>query len=390
MPAVPEPLGRLAGVRRRRRAVRQRRRRRELQLRRLRAGRHPAQPVRRPAGAGVGGVHDAADRRRAARCAARTSARPATRPASAARSCASNPTPARRWPDNPNAGSPDPNARRIVAYGLRNPFRITVRPGTNEVWAGDVGWRHVGGDRPPAEPDRRDGRTSAGRATRATAARATTTTLNLEPLRDALRAGRRGPRAPYFTYNHQRTVVPGETCPTGGSSISGLAFYAPGGSFPAAYDGALFFADYSRNCIWVMMRRRRTALPDPANVDRPSSPRPPARSSSSSARAGTSSTSTSAAARSGASAGGDERRRRSRGATATPSSGAVPLTVTFDGRGSSDPDGDAAHVRVGPRRRRRVRRLDVGHAEPHLHHAGRGHGAPAGDRHRRPDATPTR
>ena len=41
---------------------------------------------------------------------------------------------------NPLIGHTDPNARRIVASGLRNPFRITVRPGTNEVWAGDVGW----------------------------------------------------------------------------------------------------------------------------------------------------------------------------------------------------------------------------------------------------------
>src|SRR5262245_23893084 len=43
-------------------------------------------------------------------------------------------------PDNPLASSSDANARRIVAYGLRNPFRITMRPGTNELWIGDVGW----------------------------------------------------------------------------------------------------------------------------------------------------------------------------------------------------------------------------------------------------------
>ena len=41
---------------------------------------------------------------------------------------------------NPFFASPDANARRIVAYGLRNPFRITQRPGTDELWIGDVGW----------------------------------------------------------------------------------------------------------------------------------------------------------------------------------------------------------------------------------------------------------
>ena len=41
---------------------------------------------------------------------------------------------------NPLIGSSDANARRIVAHGLRNPFRLTIRPGTNEVWIGDVGW----------------------------------------------------------------------------------------------------------------------------------------------------------------------------------------------------------------------------------------------------------
>jgi glucose/arabinose dehydrogenase len=51
-------------------------------------------------------------------------------------------------------------------------------------------------------------------------------------------------------------------CPAGSSSISGLAFYN-GGSFPSAYDGALFFSDHSRRCIWIMFRGAN-GLPDPA------------------------------------------------------------------------------------------------------------------------------
>jgi glucose/arabinose dehydrogenase len=53
-------------------------------------------------------------------------------------------------PDNPRSLDPDPNVRRIFAYGFRNPFRFTIRPGTNDVWVGDVGWNdweeidHVG------------------------------------------------------------------------------------------------------------------------------------------------------------------------------------------------------------------------------------------------------
>ena len=43
-------------------------------------------------------------------------------------------------PDNPFVSSQNANTRRIVAYGLRNPFRATVRPGTIELWVGDVGW----------------------------------------------------------------------------------------------------------------------------------------------------------------------------------------------------------------------------------------------------------
>ena len=69
------------------------------------------------------------------------------------RSCASTRRPGPRLPDNPLAASSDANARRIVAYGLRNPFRFTIRPVTNDLWIGDVGWDDLGGDQPAAVPD---------------------------------------------------------------------------------------------------------------------------------------------------------------------------------------------------------------------------------------------
>ncbi len=53
---------------------------------------------------------------------------------------------------NPNIGSPDLNARRIISYGVRNPFRFTFRPGTSELWIGDVGfsaWEEINRPRRP-------------------------------------------------------------------------------------------------------------------------------------------------------------------------------------------------------------------------------------------------
>ncbi len=51
-----------------------------------------------------------------------------------------NPDTGDAMPDNPAAGDANANRRRIVAYGFRNPFRFTFRPGTSELWIGDVGW----------------------------------------------------------------------------------------------------------------------------------------------------------------------------------------------------------------------------------------------------------
>src|SRR5919202_1986888 len=174
-----------------------------------------------------------------------------------------NPDTGAALPDNPLASSADPNARRIIAYGLRNPFRFAFRPGTSELWVGDVGWsdsEELDRVLSPTDsvvenfgwpcyegPTRQPGYDGAN--------------LNIC---NNLYAQAGAVTDPYYTYHHSAQVVPGETCPTGGSSVTGRAFYR-GGPYPPEYDGALFFADYSRNCIWAM-QPSGGGLPNPSNI----------------------------------------------------------------------------------------------------------------------------
>ena len=58
-----------------------------------------------------------------------------------------------------------------------------------------------------------------------------------------------------------------EACGTGSSSISGLAFYQ-NGTYPSSYRNALFFSDYSRNCLWVMFADA-SGMPNPNTVPFP-------------------------------------------------------------------------------------------------------------------------
>jgi glucose/arabinose dehydrogenase len=242
-------------------------------------------------------------------------------------------------PDNPMASSSDANARRIVGYGLRNPFRVTTRPGTNEVWIGDVGWseweeinRLVSPTAAPVDNFgwpcyEGDGRQSGYDA------------ANLSVCENLYAEGTAAVVAPYFRYHHNDLVLPNDVCPKGGSSVAGTSFaFSSGGSYPAEYRGALFFADYTRRCIWAIptganglpdIAKRRTFVAgaaEPVNlqigpggdlfyVD----------------------------------LGGSVRRIRYFSqnqppiavASANPTSGAAPLAVAFDGTASSDPDGDA-------------------------------------------------
>jgi glucose/arabinose dehydrogenase len=164
-------------------------------------------------------------------------------------------------PGNPLFSSPDANARRVVSYGLRNPFRFTFRPGTSEIWIGDVGWGTW------EEIDRVQTLTSLTNygwpCYEGSGKMPSYDNLNLNICENLYNeAG--AVKAPYWSYNHSAKVVPGESCPSGSSSISGIAFY-PGGSYPSSYQNALFFGDYSRNCIWVMFPDG-AGNPDPSNI----------------------------------------------------------------------------------------------------------------------------
>jgi PKD repeat protein len=244
-----------------------------------------------------------------------------------------NPDTGQGMPNNPLAGSSDPNARRIIAHGLRNPFRMTIRPGTNEVWLGDVGWNDWEEINRIADPlgsvenfgwpcyegnGHQSGYDSAN----------LTICENLYALPG-------GVVPPYFAYNHSAQVVAGESCPTGSSSTAGIAFY-PGGPFPDAYDGALFFADYSRDCIWVMFPGGN-GLPNPSSRATFQAP---------AANPVDLQVGPDGALYYADFDGGTIRRIAYSAnqppiasATGAPTSGPAPLTVNFDGRGSSDPEG---------------------------------------------------
>jgi len=162
---------------------------------------------------------------------------------------------------NPFISSADLKARRIIAYGFRNPFRITIRPGTSEAWVGDVGnarWEEIDRHANPNGPAGNYGWPCYEGANRF----GSFDSLNLN-ICENLYAQSGAVTAPYWAYDHNAAIVSGENCPNSGNALSGLAFYpTSGGSFPAAYAGALFFADNSRNCIWAL-RAGSNGLPDP-------------------------------------------------------------------------------------------------------------------------------
>jgi glucose/arabinose dehydrogenase/PKD repeat protein len=162
-----------------------------------------------------------------------------------------------------SAGNPfsvgDENQRRIVGFGLRNPYRLAFRPGTSDLWIADVGlgrWEEIDRIENATRPAQNFGwpcyeginpqesykNASLTRCTSLYAANPTEVV------------------APFFSYYH--TTAEGQCVPSqgfpdytnvaiSGAAITGLSFYTSG-TYPSSYDGSLFFGDYVRGCIWAM------------------------------------------------------------------------------------------------------------------------------------------
>jgi glucose/arabinose dehydrogenase len=250
-----------------------------------------------------------------------------------------DPDTAAALPTNPLYGGAVPDDDRIIAFGLRNPFRMTPRPGTSELWIGDVGqsnWEEVNRIADVADPIAENFawpcREGMGRM-------AAWDALDIA-LCESLYQVPLNVIAPFYTYAHTGSVVAGDGCSTVSGAITGIAFHASTGTYPAPYAGALYFADYVRKCIWLM-----PASPGAA-------PNVAARQLFAS---GTGSVVDLRAGPGGdlfyvdinpvAGAGNVRRIRYTANNTAptavlqaTPQSGAAPLSVHFDGSASTDPD----------------------------------------------------
>jgi glucose/arabinose dehydrogenase len=139
-------------------------------------------------------------------------------------------------PSNPFwTGDPDENRSKVWAYGLRNPFRFGLEPGSDVAWIGDVGWNrweevnvsarganfgwpcYEGPERPTEYEDE-------------------------ETCRALHARGRAAVRFPRFAYER--------------GSVTGGVFY-PGDAFPPAYRNGYIFGDWSRSWLRILAEGAR-------------------------------------------------------------------------------------------------------------------------------------
>jgi glucose/arabinose dehydrogenase len=173
-------------------------------------------------------------------------------------------------PDNPLVGVGPTDDDPVIAYGLRNPFRMAFRPGTSELWVADVGWVTWEEINRIVSPTDSTVENFGWPCYEGPAKQGPYDAANID-LCESLYAAPAQYTAPFYSYSHAAVPVGSPACTlstvagtTAGSSISAIGFYDTGG-YPLQYDGALFFGDFNRHCLWVMYPGVN-GLPDPSTV----------------------------------------------------------------------------------------------------------------------------
>ena len=156
----------------------------------------------------------------------------------------------------------------IVAYGFRNPFRFNFKPGTNELWIGDVGrgaWEEiskatVGGTTVPnfgwpcweGPSENVDYLGPSGTTICNAVANDTTqsigTKVDISPLVTPKIAWGHGSDWDLHTDTGCLSTTAGNTP---GTSATGGAFVTAN-DWPVALRGAYVFGDYGRKCVWAI------------------------------------------------------------------------------------------------------------------------------------------
>jgi glucose/arabinose dehydrogenase len=161
------------------------------------------------------------------------------------------------WPGNPLSNNGDPTDDAIIALGLRNPFRFAVRPGSDRIWVGDVGWN----DWEEIDPIRsaRDAKVEdfGWPCYEGSGHQSGYEGADL-PICNRLYTHPNRVSRPYLSLSH------GSGGCDGSNVFSALGFYT-GSAFPTEYGRAFFFGDVVRGCLWTMFAKPN-GDPDPTTL----------------------------------------------------------------------------------------------------------------------------
>lgn len=182
--------------------------------------------------------------------------------------------------DNPLVNNGVPGDDPIVVIGTRNPFRFDFRPGTREIWIGDVGagareevsrYDLSSGLVPNMGWPCYEGNTSNWEFSGARTFNLCTSLSTTQASSIGTKAGVSplvGPLLAYGHYGSAWDLYTSSGClgTAPGASITGGSFVTQ--SWPSGLTGAYVFGDYSRQCLWGLPASLQNGAVDPETLAR--------------------------------------------------------------------------------------------------------------------------